>query len=101
MVLIDKMASGQKEAIQQGLYHIGAFQRANALAFAARYNMKDHAIVSRARSLENDDICLFGYNAGFMVSDFAKAYLHLVGEKEYSGSREEVETLIMKKMVFD
>ena len=101
MVLIDKMASGQKEAIQQGLYHFGAFQRANALVFAARYTLKDHAIVSRARALENEDICLFGYNAGYMVSDFAKAYLHLIGAKEYSGTREEVKALIMCKMVFD
>lgn len=100
MTLIDKMANGQKEAIQEGLFSQGALVRANALVFSARNGIADHVFTARAKELEKDDTCLFGYNASFTVSDFAKAYLHLVGEKEYSGSREETKQLIVCKMAF-
>lgn len=100
MDLISRMKDGQKDAIQEGLYHTGALQRVNALVFAARNEYSDHVIVSRAKVLEKDDTCLFGYNAGHTVSDFARAYLHVMNEKKYSGSRKETLELIECKLQF-
>lgn len=100
MDLIERIKQGEENAIQEGMFHKGAFVRANALVYAARNNCTNATIVYKAKDMENDDVCLFGHNDGYKVSDFAKAYLHIMKIKNYSGSRKEILNLINSDLQF-
>lgn len=100
MDLIKKMESGDRQSVIKGLSHSGAFLRANGIIFAVRNSFNDPMIIKMIKDLVKDDICLFGTNCGYRVSDFANAALELFGISKYSGSRQETKQLIDGKMMF-
>lgn len=100
MDLIKRMETGEKKAIQIGLSHKGAFQRANGIVFAVRNQYSDPEIIRRFLELANDDVCLFGHHGGYCVSDFAKAALDLLQIRKYQGGKAEIRNLISSKLEF-
>lgn len=100
MDLIERMKLGDRKAIQEGLVHKGAILRANGIVFAVRNKYSEPETVQKLIELANDDVYLFGHNAGYLVSDFAKAALDIIGIRKYSGGRTEIRNLIKAKLVF-
>lgn len=100
MELINKIKRGDKKAIVQSLSDPSAFLRVNGIVFAVRNNYNDPMIIRIMKDLIKDDVCLFGTNCSYRVSDFAQAALDLLGVSKYFGDRQEIKMLITERMVF-
>ena len=93
-----KMLSGDKTAIIDGFISSSAVDNANAIICAVKYQLNEKPIVGQLERLSINDTCLFGQNAGYRISDFALAALHLLGISAYNGSKENVLALIAAKL---
>ena len=82
--LIEGMKSGN------GLSHIGAIYRINAICFSFLTKKTEQNVVSHIAALKEDETMLDGYS----VSDYAKAALSLMGVEQYQGNNARIIDLI-------
>ena len=95
--LLNRVKSGDEEAIAIALKHKGAIYRINALINIVRHSIVDSPkIIELTYTLLQDSIMLDGYE----VSDFAYATLDLIGIESYSGDNQRVKALIDSRFEF-
>ena len=94
--LVERMRTGEKQAIIEGLSHQGAIYRMNAISFSSICKIKDVEVEMRIKDLKDDDVMLDGYS----VSDFAHAALELMEVETYTGNKPSVKDLIKSKFDF-
>ena len=94
---IQNMIDGDRDAIIGGFTSSTYVLRVNASIQSVLHQMKDKKTESKLWYLKNDDTYVFARNAGFRVSDFACAALHLLGFAQYEGADRAVIALINSK----
>lgn len=97
---VQAMMEGDKNAIIDGFVGKSCVLCVNAIIQAVQHGMRDRAVEVQLERLKADDTCLFGHNAGYRVSDFAQAALHLLDFSEYNGSDENIIALIRSGLLF-
>ncbi len=94
------MIDGDKNAIIGGLIGKSGVLCVNAIIQSVQHEMRDKTIEVQLTRLKMDDTCIFGHNAGYRVSDFAHAALHLLGFAKYHGNEKNITDLIESKLKF-
>lgn len=97
---VQRMADGDVNAIIDGLISHSILDNANAIAQAFAHDMRTKSIEVQLRRLTSNTACLFGHEAGYRVSHFAEAAMHLLEFEEYTGQDEYVLNLIESKFSF-
>lgn len=92
--ITQQMMAGDKAAIIDGFISSSRLDNVNAIISAVNHELKDKSIETQLKRLKQDETCLFGYNAGYKISDFAVAALHLLGLSMYTGADKTVIALI-------
>lgn len=92
--ITQQMMAGDKAAIIDGFISSSRIDNANAIISAVSHKLKDKAVETQLQRLKQDETCLFGYNAGYKISDFAVAALHLLNFSPYTGKDKMVLALI-------
>lgn len=96
--LINKMELGNEEAIITGIHSQIPIVNINAIIFGTRYKCKSEDFIQAIKNnFVDSDASFFG---GIMLSDFAKASLHILNVTEYDGDREMIKRLIDSDMTF-
>ena len=95
-----RMVDGDLNAIIEGFISSGVLDNVNAITQAYLHDMRTKNVEIQLRRLSGDSSCLFGHNAGYRVSHFADAALHLLGFETYTGTDQFVLTLIESKFSF-
>ena len=93
-----KMLEGDRAAIIYGFGSSSVVDRFNAMVCAVKYRLGGKETEDWLNCLTMDNTCLFGYNAGYRISDVALAALHLLGISEYQGTEPYVLGFIESKL---
>lgn len=88
------MFAGDQSAIIDGFISSSTFDNVNAIIQATLHNIRTKPVETQLQRLRFDDTCLFGTNAGYRVSHFAEAAIHLLGFSQYKGNEKRVIDLI-------
>lgn len=87
--LIDKMWTGDPDAILEGLHHGGALLRAVAVIFMTLYKLTSKEYLDGLYALKDDNVVVSGYK----VSDFCICALDILGIEKYTGDDEQIRKL--------
>ena len=94
--MLEKIKTGDENAILEGVTHKGAIYRINALIYAVRNAVDSEKVKEKIYDLQNDKVSVDGYK----VSDFALAALDLLGIEKYTGINEQIKALIESRLIF-
>lgn len=95
--IINKMSSGNFEAILYGAHSNIPILNLNAIIFGTKYLLKDTDFINIIKSsFLNSNITFFGVE----IKKIATASLHLLGVKKYTGEDHFIKELIDSKFNF-
>lgn len=94
--LIDRMKTGDPDAILEGLHHGGVLLQVNAAICMTHYKLTSKEFLDGLYAMMNDNFVLLGYR----IYEYCICALDILGIEKYTGDDERIKRLADSKFDF-